>query len=362
MNSTIASYEHLTERLPNLKGLPWTPLVAGATPLEAHAALTGELGVPVLVKREDRTDDLGCGHKLRKLQYIVAEALRGNCDVLVTAGSVPSNQCKAVAVVARRLGMRANLVYGGDRQEEPEVANGNYLLSLLQEPTLTWHPRTPWKDISGHMKQACLDELMAGHRPFPIEPGASETPGIWGSVEMGLELAAQLAERGVHDCRVFAVAGSGGGCVGLAIAASLLNLPWEVTGICIGAPSDALARDASALLSEASRAAGVDLSINVPLRFSDESLGAGYGEPTSEELRTVVDAMTRFGLVLDANYMVKAFLGMVRSIKQQPEDRRPVVLIHSGGQVGVFDIDADWSRWLQSRRRSELVPGDAHAS
>src|SRR6266480_1885295 len=92
-------------------GLP-RPLEAGLipTPLEYREDISRDLGVALFLKREDRIDDLGCGNKLRKLGYIFADAIQKRATVLVTAGSLPSNQCKAVAAFAARHNLRAHVI------------------------------------------------------------------------------------------------------------------------------------------------------------------------------------------------------------------------------------------------------------
>src|SRR4051812_37598220 len=79
------------------------PLGALPTPVEHLPSLGSQLGIKLFLKREDRIDDLGCGNKVRKLSYVFADAVMKKATVLLTAGSVPSNQCKAVAALAPRV-------------------------------------------------------------------------------------------------------------------------------------------------------------------------------------------------------------------------------------------------------------------
>jgi len=77
--------------------------------------LAEHLGGPRLwVKREDATDVGFGGNKLRKLDYVLHEAVASNADTLVSGGVVQSNSQRQVAAVAAKLGLQCHLaVYHG---------------------------------------------------------------------------------------------------------------------------------------------------------------------------------------------------------------------------------------------------------
>lgn len=329
-------------------------LFSRPTPLEAREDIGEALGVRLLMKREDKTDDIGSGHKLRKLSYTAAHAVAQRGTVLVTAGSLPSNQCKAVAALAPRIGMRAHVVYGGDRQRQPAAAHGNYLLTTLCEPTLTWRASTPWLAMPAVLDDVAARERSAGEKPYIVEPGVSNWPGLLGSVELGFEIAQQLAPLLVCECDVVAVAGSGGTCTGLAIAAALMKQPWTVTGICIGEPAAALERRSRALVEAFRTHTGLHPDIGRILAFSDVLLGAGYDAASEREFASVAAAVRRYGLLLDSNYMVKAYLGLFALRRSGELKRRTALLIHSGGQAGIFDAAERWQAWHGHRYRDFL--------
>jgi 1-aminocyclopropane-1-carboxylate deaminase/D-cysteine desulfhydrase-like pyridoxal-dependent ACC family enzyme len=324
---------------------PPLALVQGPTPLEHRVDLSADLGIRLFLKREDRTDDLGCGHKRRKLSYVMADALRQRADVLVTSGSLPSNQCKAIAALAPRWGLRAHLVFGGDDQQRPQVARGSYLLTTLCAPTISWHERSPWVSIGLHLEEAASQERRSGGRPYVIGSGASQWPGLLGSLELGFEMAAQLDAQGVDDCHLVAVAGSGGTCLGLALAAALLAKPWKVSGICIGEPASEVAAHARVLLADFEMRMGQSFPLQGILDFTDIARGEGYDRPRAAELEAVALAVRRYGLLLDRNYMVKAFLGLRALLDTGQLVSGTAVLVHSGGQLGIFDESDAWVRW-----------------
>lgn len=325
------------------------------TPLEERADIGAALGLRTFLKREDLADDIGCGHKLRKLGFVLADALDQGSTVLITAGSLPSNQCKAVAALSRRFGLRAHVAYGGDRQRRPDCASGNYLITTLCEPTISWFESTAWSAMPAVLADIAATEADNGERPYVIEPGISVWPGLLGSVELGYELARQLDEHGIEACDLIAVAGSGGTCTGLAIAAALMRKPWSVTGICIGESQEILTQRSNALVRDFSLRTGLDVDATGILSFSDLLVGNGYDVANHLEYEAMSVALQQYGLMLDSNYMIKAYLGMFALRQSGRLTRRPVVLVHSGGQAGFFDSSNQRQDWYRTRYSNAIA-------
>src|SRR5262247_301436 len=93
--------------------IPRVDLAYAPTPLLKLERLSAELGVELWVKRDDLTGLLETGNKIRKLEFLVGEALAQNADTLITCGTLQSNCCRAVSAVAARLGLKALLVLRG---------------------------------------------------------------------------------------------------------------------------------------------------------------------------------------------------------------------------------------------------------
>lgn len=318
------------------------------TPLDERPDMSGLVGASVWIKREDLFDDLGSGHKGRKLAYVVAEAVARSADVLITAGSLPSSQCVAVAAAAQRVGMRCQLVYCGDEQCKPARPQGSYLLALLLGPDITWHERTPWSDVGKLLDEAAGHERRSGHTPFIIPPGLSDWPGILGSIDLGLELAGQLADtpEGDRGVQVVAPAGSGTTCLGLSMASRLLGLDWTVHGMCIGGARESVANGIDRLRADTAQRLGHRSLRDAAVTLHDSSLGDGYDRPTHGEMDAMRDAMRRHQLVLDPNYLVKTFLGLRHAVDTghiRATDR--VVFVHTGGNLGIHGDSPALQRW-----------------
>ena len=78
------------------------PLAYLPTPVQLFPRLSEWLGVELYVKRDDLTESVASGNKIRKLEYLLHDARRHAADVLVSCGGVQSNHCRAVAYMAAR--------------------------------------------------------------------------------------------------------------------------------------------------------------------------------------------------------------------------------------------------------------------
>lgn len=331
------------------------------TPLDERADIGSALGERFYVKREDLLDDLGTGHKSRKLAYVAADFVAAGADVLITGGSLPSGQCAAVAALAQSRGIRAHLVYCGDEQARPRFPSGSYLLALLMGPTISWYEREPWAHIADLLAQTALAEESRGARAYIIPPGLDAWPGILGSIELGLELAGQLAAipGGGSPSHVVAPAGSGTTCLGLSIAARLLRLPWTVHGMCIGGSASAIRENIASTRSMAAERLAAPQLADAAVTIHGDSLGRGYDQPTGDELAHMRHMLRRFQLPLDPNYMLKTFLGLRQGLRSGAfagADR--IILVHTGGNAGVVGGSEALTSWLlEGDMARHIMPG-----
>jgi D-cysteine desulfhydrase len=159
------------------------------------------------MKRDDLTGLEVSGNKVRKLEYIAAEALASGCDTLVTEGTSQSNHCRATAAVCARLGMQAVLLF---RPAAPELPQGNHLLDVLFGAQTRSFPRPEYAAQRERIIADVLAELKAaGRKPRFTPAGSSEPLGCWGYLRAARELAEQLQAAGIGECDVLVAISSG---------------------------------------------------------------------------------------------------------------------------------------------------------
>ncbi len=303
------------------------------TPLVRLERLSSQLGGAQLwIKRDDLTGLELSGNKVRKLEYLLADAIASDCDTIVTVGSVQSNHCRATAAACARLGLRAHLVLWGD---PPPAPVGNLLLDRLFGAGITFVAREDYEQRGDAVADAAVEQLRAeGRRPRLIPTGGSEPLGCWGYIRAAAELAEQLVARGIDACDVVVPLSSGGTYGGLLLGVLLHRL--EQLTIHAVPVSDDVATHRERVCRLCHEAVEMfDFPIfcdESRLSFIDGYIGPGYGEVYPELIETIRLAAREEGLILDPVYTGKAFCAVLDQIRQDRLGReRPVVFIHTGG-------------------------------
>ncbi|MBP7745088.1 MAG: D-cysteine desulfhydrase family protein [Phycisphaerae bacterium] len=317
------------ERVP-LANLP-TPLVR----LERLGAALA--GAEVWVKRDDLTGLEVSGNKVRKLEYIAAEALASGCDTLVTEGTSQSNHCRATAAVCARLGMQAVLLF---RPAAPELPQGNHLLDVLFGAQTRSFPRPEYAAQRERIIADVLAELKAaGRKPRFTPAGSSEPLGCWGYLRAARELAEQLQAAGIGECDVLVAISSGATYAGLLLGRMLHRLDsWRLWAVPVSDNVAEHTAKATELCQEA--VARYDLPVQFDagaLAFIDGYVGEGYAVPYPAEIEGLRLLAHTEAIVLDPVYTGKAFCALLDGIRSRRFGfDRPVVFIHTGGIFSDF--------------------------
>jgi L-cysteate sulfo-lyase len=317
---------------------PRIRLAALPTPLDDAPRLRAVLGGPercprILIKRDDLTGLAFGGNKVRKLEFLVADALEQGATMLVTIGAVQSNHARATAAAARVAGLRAALVLTS-KTETPPV-QGNLLLDRLLDAEVYF----ALGDVQDTIDQVLADLRDRGERPYLIPVGGSNAVGTLGYVAGTLELVQQLYALGAAPSRLYYASGSRGTQAGLVLGADVYSAPYQCYGIAVS-PSDEAERTRHAI-EIAHEAAGM---LGVPARLTADGLltdpryfGEGYGIPTDACLEAIRLLAHCEGIFLDPVYSGKAMAGMIDHIRRgEIAPQETVVFLHTGGNPALF--------------------------
>lgn len=307
------------------------------TPLVPLERLSRELGGVVWVKRDDLTGLELSGNKVRKLEYVLAEALRDGCDAIVTEGTSQSNHCRATAAACARLGLHCTLLL---RPEPAGLPTGNWLLDELFGAECRGFPRPYFDDNREAIVSGVLDELRrAGRRPRYIPTGASEPLGCWGYIRAAAELAEQTHRAGLGACDLVTAVSSCGTYAGLLLGKLLHRLDhWHVWGVPVSDDAATLGRQISQLCRDTIERYGLPRAWNdSALALIDGYVGPGYAVPYGQAMAALRLLARTEGIVLDPVYTAKAFCALVDAVRGgRFGHRRPVVFIHTGGIFSDF--------------------------
>src|SRR5688572_29722406 len=200
------------------------PLARAGTPLEHLPRTSDALGIEILVKRDDLTGAELSGNKVRKLEFLLAEAQDQGADTVITCGGEQSNHCRATALAAARAGFASRVVLRTDDPASPPPTTGNILLDRLAGATVRWISRPDWAKRNPIMEEEAAAVRAAGGKPYIIPEGGSNAMGSWGYVACAAELADDLAALPARPTTIVFACGSGGTAAGLALGAKLVGL------------------------------------------------------------------------------------------------------------------------------------------
>jgi D-cysteine desulfhydrase family pyridoxal phosphate-dependent enzyme len=326
--------------------MPYKPLSRHSlgffpTPLVKLPRLTERLSGPrIFMKRDDQTG-LGLGgNKVRKLEFLVGEALSLGCDTLVTGGAAQSNHCRQTAAAAAACGLACHLALGG---EPPATPEGNLLLDQLFGAVIHWTGELR----KGEKIPEIAESLRsAGRRPYVVPYGGSNTTGAAGFVEAARELTQQLAQLGESITHIVFASSSGGTQAGLTVGKSLFGWDGELIGIGIdkGASGNVpFAEHVVQLANATAERLGVQSRLSASeLTIRDDYLGDGYGVVGELERRAIRTVAQTEGILLDPVYTGRAMGGLIDMIERgELSPEHSVLFWHTGGTPALFPYAKD---------------------
>lgn len=320
--------------LQNLTLFPRLELIGAPTPLEYLPRLSDHLGREIFIKRDDVTPLAMGGNKLRKLEFLAADALREGADTLITAGAIQSNHVRQTAAVAAKLGLHcvALLENPIGTRAENYLTNGNRLLLDLFNTQVEMCDALTQPDVQ-------LEELATrieaqGYRPYVIPVGGSNALGALGYVESALEIA-QQCEGAVELSSVVVASGSAGTHAGLAVGLEQLMPGAELIGVTVSRKvADQLPK---VVALQQAVANSLELQANAEIKLWDDYFAPGYGTPNDEGMEAVKLLAQLEGILLDPVYTGKAMAGLIDGINQKRfKDEGPILFIHTGGAPALF--------------------------
>jgi 1-aminocyclopropane-1-carboxylate deaminase len=315
------------------------PLTFGPTPIEKLARLSAHLGggVEIYAKREDCNSGLAFGgNKLRKLEYIVPDAIASGADTLVSIGGVQSNHTRQVAAVAAKLGMKCRLVQESWVPFEDAVYDrvGNILMSRVMGAEIELIDEGFDISIRESWEQALEDVKGKGGKPYPIPAGASmhELGGL-GYVGFAEEVRAQEAELGLRFDYIVVCTVTGSTHAGMVVGFAADGRARRVIGIdasCTPEQTHAqvlgIARNTADLVGLGREITAEDVVLKTDYAYPV------YGVPSAETNEAIRLAARTEGMMTDPVYEGKSMQGLIDLVRKGffPSGSK-VLYAHLGG-------------------------------
>ena len=339
-NSDPAPRAQLRQRI---QAIPRVRLAHLPTPLEHCPRLARALGGPdIYVKRDDLTGLAFGGNKTRQLEFLLADMVDRQADVIVAGAYTQSNWCRQITAAARKLERDVSLVllHG----EKGPARQGNLLLDDLMGADITITDIDDMQDLPPLLEKKAEELRAAGRRPYLINPFDLDilARSTVGYVEAAIELDVQLEEAGVDADYVY-MSGANMTPAGLLLGLRALGRKACVAGIAPVEWDEDRRVDIARIASATSALLGLDLEF-VPEDVTNHSdyIGERYGVVSDAAREAFLLAARSEGIILDPVYTSKAMAGLIDHIRRGLiGSDEVVVFVHTGGLPAVFAYAED---------------------
>ncbi len=331
--------------------LPRLHLAHLPTPLDEAPRFAERIGVGrVLIKRDDCTGMLFGGNKTRHNEFLLADALRRDCDVIVWGAGIQSNNCRQTAAACAKLGLECRLFLS--RTTHDDDLQGNLLLDHLVGARVELVDAPMGEPMLRLLKDRAEELRAAGRRPYVWDEERGGPLAAASYLLCMAEMLEQVRQRGLVPTAVYAAAAGPTGA-GLALGRAVLDLPGPVRLIApIRWPWDTprkmadMAGKSAALLGLPHRLTRDDVNLR------EDFVGPAYGAVTPEGWQALRLLATTEGILLDPVYTAKAMAGLIHDAQEGHLSRDDIVVfLHTGGLPAVFAYRDDLLPHLRPGRK-----------
>lgn len=307
------------------------------SPIHPLRRLSEELGVEVWAKRDDVSSGLAFGgNKIRKLEWLAADALAKGCDTLVSIGNIQSNHTRQVAAVAAVLGMRCRLVQEEWTKWDDPVYDkvGNILLSRLMGAETLLEGEGYSTAIKETWERALEQVRQEGGKPYAIPAGASDHPlGGLGYANFADEIAAQERELGIFFDTVVTATCTGSTQAGMVVGFGAQESKRRLIGIDTAANAEMTRAAVTKIARATAELVGSnreirDEEIEIDPRFA----GPDYGLPDEATITAIRMSARLEAMLTDPVYEGKSLAGLIAMARNGEIPKGAKVLyVHLGG-------------------------------
>ncbi|KAL1744155.1 tryptophan synthase beta subunit-like PLP-dependent enzyme [Schizophyllum fasciatum] len=325
-----------------LKSIPKETFLFGPSPIQFLPRLSEKLSpggkVKIYAKREDCNSGLAYGgNKVRKLEYLVADAKAQGADTLVSVGGVQSNHTRAVTAVATASGLKAVTVQEKWVPIDPPLYDktGNILLSRIMGGDVRLNAEGFDIGHKAATSQAMEDVKAGGGKPYYIPAGASDHPlGGLGFTSVMLEVAEQEKELGVFFDTVVVCSVTGSSHAGLIVGAVAEGRGRKVIGIDASGKPEATKAQVARIARSTATLLDPGLTIPDEAIILDERFHEGiYGIPGPSTMAAIALAAQTDAMITDPVYEGKSMAGLIKLVEEGSiKEGSNVLYVHLGGQ------------------------------
>jgi D-cysteine desulfhydrase len=320
---------------PELKEkMAWTSIGSFPTPVQQLK----KIGCDNLwIKRDDQTSPVYGGNKVRKLEFLLADAIKKKSRRVITFGAIGTNHGLATSIYSQKLGLDCTLLLFW----QPVTKNVKQNMLLFKK----YHAETIYKKtVLKTLISFYVTQRIKHPRAYPIFAGGSNPIGVIGFVNAAFELKSQIDQGFIPEPEIIICpAGSMGTAAGLVLGTRLAGLNASIHAVrvtashfgpfqtCTSASIKKLAEQSYAYL----KSVCPDLpEVNIkPPHVLDDYFGEGYGQVTDKGKNAYCQLKEKEAIILDPTYTSKTFAAVL-DYYAKPENRhKPILYWHTYNSV-----------------------------
>lgn len=330
---------HLESAVSKLRNIPRLNIGFYPTPIEELTRFREAIGggPRLFIKRDDYTGAGMGGNKVRKLEYLLAQAIAEGADTAITIGSEKSNHARVTAALCARLGLRCILVLNRATQSDNSLKPASIAVDEIVGAEI--HMVADRKDRVPTLVSIAERLRSEGKRVVEIPLGASTPLGALGYVRAVEEAATQLKAMDIKPDYIFHSSSSGGTQAGLLVGSELFGLEaTQIIGVSPDDPAISIAREVRKIAVSAGEMLGLtDAVLREDAVVLDQFVGKGYSIPSNQSAAALGLLAQTEGILLDPIYTAKAMAAMIDWIKRgRISPKETAIFWHTGGQLAMF--------------------------
>jgi D-cysteine desulfhydrase len=294
----------------------------------------------IWLKRDDLTGMELSGNKVRKLDYLIQDALNQGANHIITCGGIQSNHCRTTAYMAKKLDLECTLFLRG---VPPQVSTGNYFLNQLVEADIIFVTPNEYQQIENTMAECQKKSEEDGRKSYIIPEGGSNEIGVWGYINCFHEIMIQIEQDSLPIESIVVATGSGGTHAGLLLGALITKSAIDISSVNVCDNADFFCNKIFRIIQNFKKSYGYQLSLSLEdIHIHDGFVGEGYGKSATKELNLIKRVAKTDGIILDPVYTVKAYLGLENLLANNQLNSKNILFIHTGGIFSLFSYSNEF--------------------
>lgn len=328
-----------------LESVPRVKLGFFPTPLHKLDKLSEKLGVNIYIKRDDLTgiSQFG-GNKIRKLEFLLAKAIKDGCDTVFTYGATQSNHAMQTATACRKLGLNPVLYLVSVVEPDENDIKANLLLDHILNAEVVIEPLNDDDEATADKRafEKSLEHVKKlesqGHKCCVIPVGGANGVGSAGFIGGFVEMTCQMEEMNISPDYIFHASGSGGTIAGIVAGKKLAGSNARIVGIGVSKKDESYLKKIVALANSAIEYIGSKETVTADDFYYDSNYYApGYEMPSEGGTKAIKELAATEGIFVDPVYSGKGFAGMLDYIRSGKVPQGSNVLFwHTGGNTALF--------------------------